>query len=281
MYNEQILNPAYTGIWNRIGVTALVRKQFSGVKNAPLTECISMYSPLGKHAAGIGLDIINDKFGSEHRFSVLGNYAYEIKLTHQIKLRMGVKFGFVNYKNPLSEYELYPDGVFDKAFQDDIKLKYLPSLGLGLYVYREDFYVGFSMPKIIKNDLKENVYEYTVNAGTHVFYLNGGCIIPLELLNYIVFKPTLLIRIDKGTPLEVETSANFLFHKKLWLGMTYRTNKVVSLTGNYKIGKKCRLGFAVDLTHGKLFPYQHGSFEFSFGVDMDYFRRTYLPQRYF
>ena len=49
--------------------------------------------------------------------------AYEIDLSETLKLRMGLKFGFMNYQNPLTKYKLYPDGKYDLAFAEDIDLK--------------------------------------------------------------------------------------------------------------------------------------------------------------
>ena len=54
MYNGQIINPAYAGMWEKIGFTALVRKQWAGIHRTPLTEAISIHSPLGGQSVGIG-----------------------------------------------------------------------------------------------------------------------------------------------------------------------------------------------------------------------------------
>ena len=174
MYNGQIINPAYAGMWEKIGFTTLVRKQWAGINRSPLTEYISFHSPLRNDAVGVGLNIMNDTFGREKRLTVLGDYAYEVFLTPRTRMRMGVKFGFTNYKNPLTEYILYPDGKYDRAFDEDVDLKFLPNFGFGIFIYQDYFYAGFSIPKFLQNDFENGVENYDTNYELRHMTLIGG-----------------------------------------------------------------------------------------------------------
>ena len=281
MYNGQVINPAYAGIWEKIGFTTLVRKQWAGINRSPLTESISFHSPLKNEAVGVGLNIMNDKFGLENRLSVLADYAYEVYLSRRTRLRMGVKFGFVNYKNPLTEYELYPDNKYDHAFDEDVDLKFLPNFGIGFFLYQDYFYAGFSIPKIVENDLKENFHNYSTSAEVRTIYLNGGYVLPVDPLNYLVFKPTILVRATWGTPLQFDVAANMMIREKLWLGLMFRTGASMCFTGNWMFSNNVRVGFAMDITYNEIYPYQNGTFEFTVGYDIDFFGRSYLRSRYF
>ena len=66
----------------------------------------------------------NETYGRESRLTILADYAYEVNLTPYRRLRFGVKFGFTNYNNPLTKYQLYPDGEYDPAFAQDVDLKF-------------------------------------------------------------------------------------------------------------------------------------------------------------
>lgn len=281
MYNGQIINPAYAGMWEKIGFTTLVRKQWAGINRSPLTESLSFHSPLKNDAVGVGLNIMNDKFGLENRLTVLADYAYEVYLSRKMRLRMGVKFGFVNYKNPLTEYELYPDNQYDHAFDEDVDLKFLPNFGVGFFLYQENFYAGIAVPKLIENDLKENFHNYSTSAEVRTMYINGGYVMPIDPFNYLVFKPTILIRATWGTPLQADVAANFMIREKLWLGVMWRTGAAVCVTGNWMFSNNIRVGFAMDVTYTDINPYQNGTFEFTLGYDIDFFGRTYLRSRYF
>lgn len=281
MYNSQVINPAYAGIWEKVGFTTLVRKQWAGINRSPLTESISFHTPLRNEAVGVGLNIMNDRFALETRLSVLADYAYEVYLSSRVRLRLGLKFGFVNYKNPLTEYELYPDNKYDRAFDEDVDLKFLPNFGIGFFMYSEDFYVGLSAPKLVQNDLKENFHNYATSAEVRTVYLNGGYIIPVDPMNFLVFKPTLLVRATWGAPIQFDLAANFLLREKLWLGLMYRSGDAFCFTGNWMFSNKMRVGFAMDITYTDIYPYQNGTFEFTVGFDMDFFGRSYLRARYF
>ena len=103
MFSTQVINPAYAGMWEKIGFSTLIRKQWAGIDRTPLTEFISFHSPLKSEFVGVGLTVMNDHFARENRLSIFGDYAYEVSMTPETRLRLGLKFGFMNYKNPLSE----------------------------------------------------------------------------------------------------------------------------------------------------------------------------------
>ncbi len=281
MFNGQIHNPAYAGMWEKIGFTALVREQWAGINRAPLTEAISFHTPLSNAAVGLGLNIINDTYGREKRLSVLADYAYEVYLTPQRRLRFGIKFGFVNYKNPLTEYELYPDGEFDRAFAEDIDLSFLPNFGIGAFLYEDNYYVGLSVPKLVENDFKDNFHNYSTKAEVRTVYLNGGYVFQFLTGNKLVFKPTAMVRASWGAPVQYDLAANFLIMEKLWVGAMNRSNNAICVTAQWMFNNNMRVGFAMDVTYNEIFPYQNGTYEFTIGYDVDFFGRSYMRAKYF
>lgn len=281
MYNGQVINPAYAGMWEKIGFTALVRKQWAGIYRAPLTEAISIHSPLNNESVGLGLNIINDKYGREERLSVLADYAFEVSLTPQRRLRLGLKFGFVNYKNPLTEYLLYPDNEYDRAFGEDIDLSFLPNIGVGAFLYEDNYYIGLSIPKLVQNEFKDNYHNYSTKAEARTIYLTGGYVLPIYAFNKVVFKPTLMIRATIGAPIQFDLAANVMLLDKLWLGVMWRSGNAVCVLSQWMMSNNMRLGFAMDITYNEIFPYQYGTYEFTIGYDIDFFGRSYMRAKYF
>ena len=281
MFNGQVINPAYAGMWEKIGFTALVREQWAGINRAPLTEALSFHSPLNNENVGMGLNIINDTYGREKRLSVLADYAYEVSLTPRRLLRLGLKFGFVNYKNPLTEYQLYPDDKFDRAFAEDVDLKFLPNFGFGAFLYEEHYYVGLAIPKLVENDFKDNFQNYSTKAEIRTFYLNGGYVFRFYSLNNLIFKPTMMVRASLGSPINYDIAANFLLYDRLWVGVINRSGNAICATAHWMMNNNFRVGFAMDITYNEIFPYQQGTFEFTLGYDVDFFGRTYMRSRYF
>ena len=281
MFNAQVINPAYAGMWEKIGFTALVRKQWAGINRSPLTQVISIHSPTKNEFVGLGLNVVNDQFAREERLSSLGDYAYDVSVSPKTRLRLGLKFGFVNYKNPLTDYELYPDNQFDRAFEQDIDFKFLPNFGFGAFLYEEDYYVSFSIPKLVENEFIDNYNNYSTQSEIRTFYLAGGYVFRFNTLYHFVIKPTAMVRATFGAPIQFDLAANFFVREKLWLGLMFRSGDAICGLAQWSVNDNLKVGFAMDITYTEIFPYQYGTYEFTLSYDMDFFGRSYVRAKYF
>ncbi len=279
MFNTQVINPAYAGIWGRSGVNLLVRKQWAGLDRSPLTQAVSVFSPLKNDLIGLGLTVSNDQFGFEKRLGIFGDYVYEIAFTDVVRLRMGLKFGFMNYQNPLSQFKLYPDGKYDPVYTEDIEIRFLPNFGAGLFLYGDNYYVGFSVPKMVKNNLNANYNNYTKIGETTHFYLTGGYVFKLNPMLH--FKPTAMLRATPGAPFQFDLGANFLFYEKLWVGPMFRSGDAMCAIVQWVFNNNLRLGFAMDFSYSRLYKYQLGTYEFTMSYDLDHFSRANNNPKYF
>jgi type IX secretion system PorP/SprF family membrane protein len=281
MFNMQPINPAYAGMWEKIGFSTLIRKQWTGIDRSPLTQVVSFHSPTRNPNVGLGLNITNDRYALENKLGIFGDYAYEIALTPQTRLRLGLKFGFLNYKNPLTQYQLYPDGEYDPAFGADVDLKFMPNFGVGGFLYDENYYVGLSVPKMIRNEYSANINNYNLEAQIQTVYLSAGYVFRFIQMNYLVFKPTMMITYNRGLPVQYDFSVNWMLRETVWLGLMVRSGNALSFVSQWIMDNNLRLGFAVDLTYNEIFPYQYGTYEVTLGFDMDFFGRSYIREKYF
>jgi hypothetical protein len=64
---------------------------------------------------------------------------------------MGLNVGFINDQGRYSEVKTVVPG--DLQFAADVNKMLLPNAGFGLYYYSKEFYAGFSIPKLIQNDV--------------------------------------------------------------------------------------------------------------------------------
>lgn len=278
MNNIQSVNPAYAGIWSKTGFISLVRKQWTGMEKSPFTQMFSFHSPTKRENVGLGFNVINDSYGKEKRLSVFGDYAYEVLVTPTLQLRLGLKFGFMNYQNPLTETKLIDD-QFDPAFQQDIDLKFLPNFGVGVFLYKENYYISLSVPKLVKNDFKTNRNNYSTMGEMRSFYLSTGYIFNFSPV--LKFKPTLMFRATLGLPAQIDIGVNFLINESLWLGTMVRTGDAVCFLSQWMIDKHFRIGYAMDITFSEIYKNQNGTYEFTLSYDMDFFGRNYVRAKYF
>lgn len=276
MFNTQTVNPAYAGTWGTTGFMALAREQWTGIDNAPSTQTFT-FQTLHKEKVGLGLNVIMDKFGLEKRFSAFGDYSYLVKLDDELNLRMGLKFGFSSYSNNLSEYTVIDPN--DPRFQGEIQQNFMPNFGVGAFMYKDKYYLGLSVPKILQNNIENNYNNFSTQAEIRHLFLMGGYV--FNLSDNLQFKPTFLGKITAGAPAQVDFTTNFLIANRVWLGAMYRTGDAFGALAQWIISNKLRLGYSVDFTTSKLRGYQNGTHEVMISYEFSKIKEKVLATRYF
>ena len=279
MRSMQTINPAYSGMWDKVGFHVLSRRYYIGQGRAPLTTSVLMYTPVKNENNGVGLDINDDRLGYQKRLSVTFNYAHQVKIDWKTNLRLGMKAGFLNFDNLLSKYALFDPGS-DPNFQDEVDIRFMPQWGIGAFLYTKDYFISLSLPQLILNDFQKNRNNYSALAELRYFYLVTGYIFGKQ--RQIRFKPTALIKAAKGSDIEADVAANFLFFNKLWIGAMYRTNHTFALYAQLQLNKNIQFGYAIDYPYSlDIRKYQFGTHEFKLVYEYDFYRRPYTPPRYF
>lgn len=282
MFNTQSINPAYAGTWESIGIIALTRQQWTGIDGAPQTYNFIVQSPLKNEKVALGLNVIGDVIGKEKRFSVFADYSYLLKVNEKTNLRLGLKGGFTNYSNNLSDYILYP-GSDDPLFQGEIDQKFMPNFGIGAFLYNKRYYVGLSVPKMIHNEFKNNYNNLSTQGEIRHYFLIAGMV--FDLGEDLKFKPTILTKATfgstSGAPVEMDFSANFLLKEKLWLGAMYRTGDAYGFIAQWVFDKKLRIGYAIDFSTTNLQNYHNGTHEIMVSYELKFLKEKFVSPRYF
>ncbi len=254
MYNTITVNPAYAGSRGVLSLFGLHRTQWVGIDGAPVTNAFSMHTPIENSRVGIGATFLNDKIGPTIENSIAVDVSYTIPTSETYKLSFGVK-GMGSFMN-LDASQLNPTDQNDPEFQN--YSKFYPNIGAGVYLHSNKTYLGLSIPKFIdtkrfnNNDLKiftQSITYYFI-AG-HIYQLNPE----------IKFKPALLTKIERGTPLQVDASATFMFNDKFVMGASYRWDASVSVMAGFQVSDGLYIGYAYDLETTKLRKYNSGSHE--------------------
>ena len=227
----------------------------------------------------LGLNIINDKVGLEKRFSLFGDYSYRVKLNELTFLRLGLKAGFTNYSNNLQAYQLYPDGLSDPLFQGEIDTKFMPNFGVGAFLYHQKYYVGFSIPKIVHNEFKDNFNNFSIQSELRHYFLIAGLV--LDMGEAVKFKPTFLTKATVGAPVEFDFSMNFLLLERVWLGAMYRTGDSYEFIAQWIFDKNLRIGYAIDFSTSKLKYHNNGTHEIMVSYELRFLKEQFVSPRYF
>lgn len=278
MNNLLTIQPAYAGMSGYVNVTALSRIQWVGFDGAPNTNTLTIQGPFRKYNVGLGLSVINDRFGPVRQNGFYLDYSYRILLENDQYFSFGMKGGFNRYEALLTELTVHDPN--DPVVAFDINKKYLPNFGLGFMWHADNFFLGASVPKIFKNkinsDSGETVYQEEMN-----FYFMGGYV--LEVADNVKFKPTALVRWSQKTPTVIDLSANALFYERVWVGATYRMQNSYGLLFQIFVSNRVKLGYAYDLTSFHPSQFNAGTHEFMFSYDFPFKKRRYcrFTPRYF
>lgn len=108
------LNPAFAGSSHLPRVSASYRNQWSGLP-ASFSTFVAGYDHWFKsYNSGVGLLLMNDRAGSARLQSTSATaiYAYELKITDNVKLRSGLEFGFVQRTLDYNQF-IFGDQLLD------------------------------------------------------------------------------------------------------------------------------------------------------------------------
>ena len=305
MFNSLSYNPGYAGSKGYLSMVGLYRDQWLGLEGAPTTQTLSIHTPF-KEKVGLGLNLTNDKIGVTGSTVGSFSYAYQIPFGKGI-VSLGLQASFMNYRTDFGKLNYKDPRSNDPSFEDaDVNL-WAPNFGAGVFYYSDKFYAGFSVPHLIKTDLRnENVQTTRWAQLYRHYYFTTGVAIPIRGES-LVFKPSILIKSvglfgdftssssnlkPVGAPTEFDLDLSFLFYQSLWVGASFRssfeafigkTSSIDSadLWAMFYLNKGVRVGLAYDFTLTKLREYNKGSFEIMVGYDLYFQEKSVVTPRYF
>lgn len=242
LYNMQVLNPAYAGVRADLSMSLLYRSQWVGVPGAPETKTFSISGRV-KDGLGFGATVIDDKLGLAKSTNINVDGSYTIITSQHGRLAFGLKGGLTLFSNNLSE-GITPDN--DKYSSTNGRSA---NVGFGTYYYNKRFFVGFSIPYLLKTSQfrieKPNDDEIVSPTGIN-YFLTAGMV--LNVTENIKFKPSTILKHTSKLPISIDLNANVLFKELIETGISYRYNDSVSALFAVIINENFRIGYTYDRT---------------------------------
>lgn len=258
MYNTVVINPAYAGSRGVTSLFLIHRTQWVGFDGAPVTQSFSINKPIAHSNLGFGMSIVNDRIGVSDSNTFSADVSYSIPVSATSKLSFGIKAS----ANWLSvDYSrltiLHPNDVVLSG-QNSIDNQFSPNLGLGVYWHSDQNYLGFSIPYIMETKRYDDNISTTSKDKMHLYFIAGKV---MDLNADWQFKPALLTKLVQGAPLQMDFSANFLYHERFTFGAAYRLNASVTGLVGFQISDAWQIGYAYDAETTQLQNYNSGSHE--------------------
>ncbi|MGI9548245.1 MAG: PorP/SprF family type IX secretion system membrane protein [Flavobacteriaceae bacterium] len=256
MYNIGSFNPAYVGTVENLNLTGLYRAQWIDIPGAPRNIRFGINIPFANERHGMGFNVVNDEIGPTTNTYVDVAYSYQVRLSDETKLSFGVDVGgsFVNVDFSKGTFENPGEPVLGAA---QIK-EFYPTVGAGLFLYQEDWYLGASVPNFLTDGLYDETVAIIVEDKIQFNFIGGYV---FNLSDNLKFKPAFLLNYIDGAPTTFNISTNFLIKDTFTIGAAYRIDNSISGLAGFQISNGTFIGYSYDYNTNGLGEYNSGSHE--------------------
>ncbi|MEN8838996.1 MAG: type IX secretion system membrane protein PorP/SprF [Flavobacteriales bacterium] len=277
MFNPLSINPAYAGSRDALSITSLGRNQWVNIDGAPTTATLSIHTPLRYEAVSLGLSLIQDQIGPTKTTGIYADVSYRFQVSKNSRLSFGLKGGTDIFSADFGNLRVRDES--DEQYFTPIQNQLMPNFGFGVYLHSDDYYVGLTAPKIIKNQLEGATVNDLASTQDRHFFLTAGKTFKVNSVIDVV--PSFIAKAVEDAPLSLDVNVNFMFYDKLWIGGGYRFGD--SFIGNivYHFTPQFRAGYAYDYTTSELSNYNTGSHEIMINYDLDFLGKGFKTPRRF
>ncbi|MCC9138418.1 type IX secretion system membrane protein PorP/SprF [Pontibacter silvestris] len=249
MQNNYLANPAVAGVEDYGDVRAGFRSQWVGLERAPTTFYMSIHAALNKndrnvtplrlqhrrvhsnstvnrnnrfyrkphHGAGAIAQV--DMAGMIRASTLNLSYAYHLPLTQRATLSGGVSAGFTQLAVNHSFFLQTPN---DPLLFGDTGNLLRTNLGLGLWLYGQDYYIGISGTQLLGGGIKK---PDAAQQGPRAllqphYYFTGGY--RLQVSPGLTLTPSVMAKAAANGQTAVDLNLKALYAQRFWAGISYR-----------------------------------------------------------
>lgn len=269
-YFNQTLNynPAYAGNHKMAEINAGIRAQWLGLEGAPTTQFLNANTAILNRRVGLGAAIQRTSIAITTETNVDLQYAYRIKLKKGV-LSTGISASFRNYNLNFSDERIrtVQNRDLDPSIPQGDVSKTVPDFGAGAYYKGNRFFIGLSVPRLLRNRVDFTQDAFASREEWHGYFTAGYS---FEISRDLSVQPMTLVKYTKSSPIDFDFTIFFRMLDRYGFGINYRArNQISSLQGeslsfifNTAISDRVLLGISYDMTLSQLRDYSGGSTEF-------------------
>jgi type IX secretion system PorP/SprF family membrane protein len=260
------LNAAFAGNETYLSGTLIYRDQWSGFPGSPKAQTFSVNLPRIANRIGIGFNVERQSLGITEKLTYEMMYAYKFFLGEGT-LSMGMNVSGRKFVQDYTDSRLFAiqDIQLDPSIPAVQQTRNLLNAGFGVYFNTNTFYLGASLPRMIRTDLDFDSNNLFSTEVRHLLLMTGGTFI---LNEDIRLTPQLMFRAAEFSPWNLDLNLSSTWKDKYSLGLTYRTGgntgdigESVDIIGGLQISERMMLGVAYDIPLSKLRTLDTGSLE--------------------
>ena len=268
MYNKLSYNPAYAGSLDATCATAIVRSQWLGLEGAPESQVFNIDAALPDNRIGVGLNIARNTIGISTNYNADLSYAYRVPLGKG-NIGIGLQGSIRSFNADYNDERLISTQamVTDASIPTGMQNKMTPNFGAGIYYKEDKLYLGFSVPRLLENNIDFSEDATIISESIRHFYLMGGYV--FDVSNQVQIQPQALVKYAENSPLDVDLNVSAIFMDKYMIGASYRVGgstrgipaESIDILFSTQINQNLLFGIAYDVTVSEIRDYSSGSIE--------------------
>ncbi|MGB3852575.1 MAG: type IX secretion system membrane protein PorP/SprF [Tunicatimonas sp.] len=296
------VNPAVAGIEDFTDLKVGYRQQWTGVNGSPQTFYLSAHAPLAAKPReftyqnnalrisdpsafgqletqsalgrgtrvrhGIGGYVINDQQSVFQQTQAFLTYAAHLPIGARTRLSLGASAGINNRRIDASGITLpsqNDDDVINRILsQSDGATSF--DLNLGLFLYAENYYLGYSVDRILRNpvatgvadseDARQNLYHYGLLGGR------------FRLSNSFMLLPGAFVGVSEVLPVTYDLNLRLRYQETVWVGASYRNSGTIAAMLGLNISNQFNINYAYDYGLGAVSDFRSGTHEIVLGFTL-------------
>ncbi len=265
--NHYLVNPAASGLTDRVPLSASFRKMWAGLDDSPTVEYVSGDMAVAKDM-GVGARLFNYTAGPLRKTGLEGSYSYHIALGNgDTKLSFGLSL--LLYQFYLNKSDLKVEDMDDEVFMGKEQM-FVPDAGFGTYLYGKNYFVGLSIPQIFQRNIDMKSDMILQQKQVRHYYLHGGY--TYEINRDFTLEPSLMLKFVEAGIFQADINALVTYKQMVNFGLSYRTSEAVVFQAGYKT-PDLYIGYAYDLVLAGIHTQTWGSHEILFTYTIDNFIR--------
>jgi hypothetical protein len=153
---------AYSCIWNKEGLNALVCEQRTGINRAPYAKSMSLKRLLKIELEDIGLNDIQETYLIKCNPNSLAQYVCKIDFLQNRRFSFGSNFFFTQNKNSQKSYQLLPKGVNNFKIARHNQPNFLLNFGRKALIRERNFKISLLIGKMVEYIYSHNYQNYII-----------------------------------------------------------------------------------------------------------------------
>ena len=268
MYNKLSYNPAYAGSLDATCATAIVRSQWLGLEGAPESQVFNVDAALPDNRIGIGLNIARNTIGISTNYNADLSYAYRVPLGKG-NIGVGLQGSIRSFNADYTDDRLISTQsmITDASIPVGMQNKLTPNFGAGVYYKEDKLYLGFSVPRLLENNIDFSEDATIISESIRHFYLMGGYV--FDVNEKVQLQPQALVKYTENSPLDVDLNVSAIYLEKYMVGATYRVGgstrglpaESIDILFSTQVNENFLFGISYDVTVSELRDYSSGSIE--------------------